>query len=399
MKNKFTSFLLIGGVFFLLIFFSYKAITSVPFEFDSIIYHVPLAKSILNGQIFHPDKLHFPNSAFPASSELILALMMLLHVPLNLFNIIAWVILGFLLYFLGKRFGLKSDSRIFSFSIITLPTVMRLLLCQTTDIWLAVFFVWILYLFQKPEKKLLYFFQLGLSSGFLIGSKFSGPLFLLALLLIYGKKVLPYLSLSRFICFFIPFFLFGLSWYVRNAIFFSNPFYPAPFLWMKGIPAFFSHVLPSHFNMIMTVKNGLLFTTNAIVSEYLFWPFLIIFGILFVTNSNKEKIIFKESRKLLILGVFGVFVYLAIPGYAYNYNNYVSEIRYSIPVIISLLLLFFVQMQKLKISKYLFIFIFLNFLALITLFFYGAYHPKIIVLIGLIIYIIMSIPYPKRASQ
>jgi len=399
MKNKSSSFLLIGGVFFLLIYFSYKAITSVPFEFDSIIYHIPLAKSILNGQIFHPDKLYFPNSAFPAASELILALMILLHIPLNLFNIIAWVILGFLLYFLGKRFGLKSNSYIFSFSIITLPTVIRLLLCQTTDIWLAVFFVYLIYLFQKPEKKIFYFFRLGISSGFLIGSKFSGPLFLLALLLIYGKKLLHYISIKRIIFYTIPFTLFGLSWYIRNFLIFSNPFYPTPFLGLKGVPAFFSHMLPSHLNMIMTVNNGLLFTVNALISEYLFWPFLFIFGICFMCKSTNTIIISESSLKLFVLGTIGICIYLAIPGYPYNYNNYVSEIRYSIPVVISFLLLFFIQMQKLKISTYLFIFIFLNFLALITLFFYGAYHPKIIVIMGVLIFFIMSIPYLKRALQ
>jgi len=283
-------------------------------------------------------------------------------------------------------------------SIVTLPTVIRLLLTQTVDIWFAIFFVWILFLLQKPEKKIGYFFQLGLSMGLLIGSKYSGPLFLFALLAIQGRKVISHFSFWRFVAFLLPFSLFGLSWYIRNMLVFSNPFYPAPFLWMKGTPAFSPEVFLNHLSMIITTKNGLLYTTNAILSEYLFWPIICITTIYFAYKSKPQSVSDKE-RRLLILGFMGVIIYLIIPGYAYNYNNYVSEIRYSIPVIISFILLFFNSVSKMAISQYVYIFVLLNGVAIITLFFQGSYHPKIIATIGVILFFLITIYLPTKRKH
>lgn len=396
MKQKWIKLLQVGAFLLLFSFFAFQAVISIPSEFDSITYHVPLAKSILNGRILYPDQLHFPNSAFPAASELILALLIFFHIPLNLFNIIAWLVLAYMLFRLGVTYKLNKFTYIFVLSIITLPPIVRLLLTQTIDIWFAVFFVWVLLLLNRPNKSKYYFFQLGLSMGLLIGSKYSGPLFFLALLLVYGKKVFSYSSFVRFIYFFVPFLLLGLSWYIRNILVFTNPFYPAPFLWMKGVSAFSPDVFLSHFKMITTVENGYLYTTNAIFSEYLFWPLIIILGILFVNKSKKDITFINEKKRLLALGFIGIIIYLVIPGYAFNYNNYVSEIRYSIPVIISFILLFFVYLRESKFSQYLHLFVFLNFIAIYTLFFQGGYHPKIIIIIGVAIVILFFIYYLKK---
>ena len=141
MKQKWIKLLLLGAFLLLFGYFAFQAVNSIPSEYDSITYHIPLAKSILNGRIFYPDKLHFPNSTFPAASELILALLLFFHIPLNLFNIIAWIVLIYLLFRLGNAYKLKQSTYIFVLSIITLPTIVRLLLTQTVDVWFAVFFV------------------------------------------------------------------------------------------------------------------------------------------------------------------------------------------------------------------------------------------------------------------
>ncbi|PIY71707.1 hypothetical protein COY87_04795 [Candidatus Roizmanbacteria bacterium CG_4_10_14_0_8_um_filter_33_9] len=399
MKQKWIKLLLLGAFLLLFGYFAFQAVNSIPSEYDSITYHIPLAKSILNGRIFYPDKLHFPNSTFPAASELILALLLFFHIPLNLFNIIAWIVLIYLLFRLGNAYKLKQSTYIFVLSIITLPTIVRLLLTQTVDVWFAVFFVWVLLLFQKPEKKIGYFFQLGLSMGLLIGSKYSGPLFLSALIFVYGKKVASYLSFVRFVYLFIPFSIFGLSWYIRNILVYANPLYPAPFMWMNGTSAFSPEVFLSHFKMITSVENGLLYSVNAILSEYLFWPFIIILGILFVKKSNKDQTIINEKGRLLTLGLIGIIIYLVIPGYAYNYNNYVSEIRYSIPIIISYILLFFYYIRKTALLRFIPLFVFLNFIALFTLFFYGEYHPKIIVIIGITIFLCIKIYFAIKQKN
>ncbi len=389
-------FILTLCILLLSVNFVWRAIHSTPHEFDSITYHIPLAKSILNGSITQPNKLLFPNSAFPAVTEIILAFMMLLHIPLNLFNCIGLFILWYAIFRFAKQLKLRKNAWLIGLVVVTLPTTVRLLHSQTADIWIAVFFVWVLTLLNKPKKSFFYFLQLGVSSGLLIGSKYSGPLFLLGLLLVYGGSLMRMSSFSRLVVFFIPFCIFGLSWYIRNMIIFHNPFFPAPFLFFKGMSAFAPNVFLSHYKMIIFVKNGLIHTINALISEYLHWIGILSIAVPIALRSQ-NSFLTRKDKQLLIVGGIGILIYLIIPGYAYNYNNYVSEIRYSIPVIIPFLIVFFSIQQKKGFTAHFFLFIFLNLVALFALFVFGRYHPKVISAVGILFYLLFIAPYPKRA--
>src|SRR5687768_8435702 len=98
-----TLFAKLAILLFLYLFlnFFYDGLFSVPSEGDSIAYHIPIAESIRNGSVLSPSRDGYALGFYPGAAELILSLFMTMSVPLNLYNVLAWVILAYLCFRLG----------------------------------------------------------------------------------------------------------------------------------------------------------------------------------------------------------------------------------------------------------------------------------------------------------
>ena len=77
---------------YFLLSFSYSGITSKPSEGDSLAYHIPIAKSVLDASVFSPSREGYALGFYPGSAEVILAGFMFLNLPLNLYNVLGWIL-------------------------------------------------------------------------------------------------------------------------------------------------------------------------------------------------------------------------------------------------------------------------------------------------------------------
>jgi len=206
---------------------------SIPREGDSIVYHIPAAKNIVNGNFITQKNVSKTAVSlwYPEASEAILGLFILFKIPLNLFNVLAIFIFFVVLYKLGRLLLKdKNISIIYACSIVNSYGVLRLSHTQNIDIWLAIYFLLLILFLEKPKNKNSYFLLLGIFSGFLIGTKYTGPLYFLILSVFYFKNFIKYIDFHRVILFLIPFSFLGLFWYIRNLIltevrFIHKPFY------------------------------------------------------------------------------------------------------------------------------------------------------------------------------
>lgn len=369
----------------------YNGITTHPTEVDSTSYHIPMAYRVLDGTIMNPRSFHFPNPTYPGSTELILSLFVALHIPLNLFNVAAWILMGIMLYKCAKRLGLNHNAALVcAGSIVFLPTMIRLLPTQTADLWLNVFFVWLVYLLLKPEASYKYFLWLGVAAGMLAGAKFSGPVFMVVAFLILGSKLRVHLTFQRICVFIVPFILLGASWYLRNWFYYGNPLYPSPFLFFRGVDNFSRYMQP-HWHTILFYKNGLMQTTNAWLSEYLIFILAPVMCAVAWLKTNNSHI-----KPLILLGLLGLIVYLIIPGYPFNYSNIVSEVRYGHPAMILWIMTGFTFLQSAKLVTYTLPILLLNSIAFLVPL---PYKPKLyigleftLIAIALIVYIYRKKP-------
>ena len=249
-----------------LVYYVYLGIVSpIPALGDSFDYHIPIAKSILNGSF-----LTAPFSAYshfyPGDSEAINSMFILLNIPLTFSNILASVLLGIGCYFLGKTYKLsKFSSIIFATSIFSLNAILRWMNAVNVDVWIGLYFVITLILLKNPKKSLVYFVKLGVIFGLLIGSKYSAILFSLTLFIFYFKDLLKIVSLKRIISFLVPFSLLGLFWYFRNFMATGNPFYPTPILGLSGKDVF------NGTTILSVIIKYPLDMFNAFFSEYKLW--------------------------------------------------------------------------------------------------------------------------------
>lgn len=366
----------------------YIGVTTVPSEGDSLNYHIPVANAYLDGTIFTPEKIQgVPFLKFsPGASEGILALFYLFHLPANLFNVFGVVVLFFSMFYLGKRFGMGTElSNIFATSFATINGIVRWLDTQKIDIFMAAFYAIALGLLVKPQKSVKYFFLLGIFSGLVVGSKYSGLFFTAILFLTFSRRIISNLSLTRFIGFIVPFALFGLSWYIRNYIATGNPLYPQGFLIFKDYG--FTILEQQVWRVVLSSWFGFLGTFNAFISEYMIW--VLTFPVLiFFILKNIKKIFIKENQVLLMLLIIGMFnfaIYLFLPSDNIN-NIMVSVIRYSYPVFIPFLLATFLLAKRFQLEAN------LSIISVTNMFFVGfpiVYNPKLVffaVPIGLLLF-------------
>jgi hypothetical protein len=358
---------------FIVVNYIYIWVTTTPAEGDSIGYHIPIAKAYLNGAIFNPEKI--AGSPFlsysPGASEGILSLFYLFHIPANLFNVLGVILLFFACFYLGIRYKLGTDfSIIFASSIATLNGVVRWLDTQIIDIYLAVFFVLSLALLQKPEKKVSYFLKLGIVMGMLMGSKYSGLLFVVVLFLVYGKNLYKYLSERGVIVFAIPFTIFGLFWYLRNLVYTDNPLYPQGFLFFKD------HGFKILDFQVWKVMNGSLYgllgTINAFISEYMIWGLSVPIVCYYI--YKRVSILFP----FIIVGVLNILIYLNLPS---DNKDYImtSVMRYSYPAFIPFILGLFLLAQRYVKEEA------LGVIAIVNMMFVGfplVYNPKLVFVVA-----------------
>jgi len=361
-----------------LVYYVYLGIVSpIPALGDSFDYHIPIAKSILNGSF-----LTAPFSAYshfyPGDSEAINSMFILLNIPLTFSNILASVLLGIGCYFLGKTYKLsKFSSIIFATSIFSLNAILRWMNAVNVDVWIGLYFVITLILLKNPKKSLVYFVKLGVIFGLLIGSKYSAILFSLTLFIFYFKDLLKIVSLKRIISFLVPFSLLGLFWYFRNFMATGNPFYPTPILGLSGKDVF------NGTTILSVIIKYPLDMFNAFFSEYKLWFLAIIVAPLILLKEKKIT----DTTKLLLLGLTMFILFLFFPTDNHTWIM-VSSFRYSYPVFIPLILgifLYFYKKERMDLLSY---FVIANMLGVSAI----SYQPKLILislpLAALLIYVL-----------
>ena len=333
--------------------------TSLPIEGDSIAYHIPIAKNLWNGGLLNPQGiLHF----YPSIGEAILSVFMMLHIPLNLFNILAIGLLFLGAQRLGREYGLSKDMAIvFAVALCTMQLTTRWMFTQVVDIWVAVFFIYSLMLLHRPSKSLTYYVSLGITMGLLIGTKNSAPVFALILLIFYRQNFTKHLTLKRFLSFLLLVVVLGCFWYIRNSVIMGNPLYPQAVLSYKGAPNW--NILEWNVGEILVANPFNMF--NAFVSEYMIWIFALL--VPFVRSKNDGV------KTLTQLGYCNLLFFLCLPTTP-EYNIMVSSFRYSYPAFIPLILCIFLLCQEYKKERYLGAIVFLNMLVLIV----PPYRPKVL---------------------
>ncbi|OGK63066.1 hypothetical protein A2334_00310 [Candidatus Roizmanbacteria bacterium RIFOXYB2_FULL_38_10] len=350
---------------FIFLHIFYTGVVTTPTELDSVMYHIPIAKSYLNGRIFSSPSSPLMHRYFPGASEGILAFFMLLHIPLNLYNVLGILCLFLACFALGKRAGLGTDlSLLFATSFSSLNGIVRWANVQVVDIWMGVFYACLIFMFLKPEKKPGYFFKLGIVTGMIVGTKYSGPLFLSVLLLFYGKKLIEKLDIKRLIWFLIPFCICGLFWYIRNYLVKGNPVYPIALFSWPGV---------ENWALETPVWKGAisypLSMLSALISEYTGWGVLVILSPILVLYMRGISLIF------ITIALFNLMVYSLLPN-GDAYLVHVSNLRYSYPVFILFILAVFEFAKQKKKEEILAVFAIGNMLFSLQF----PYHPKLLFL-------------------
>lgn len=372
---------------YFLLSFSYSGITSMPSEGDSLAYHIPIAKSVLDASVFSPSREGYALGFYPGSAEVILAGFMFFHLPLNLYNVLGWVLLTYFCYRLARTYNLETPlALVYAVSATSVLSIFRLLNNQTIDIWLAVFFTASWVLLKHPHKSLKYFFLLGLALGFLVGSKFSGPVYGVLLLLLYGRNVLKLSNANRVGIFLLPVMVFGLSWYIRNTFLTGNPLYPQQTLFLPGNERF---VLLQWvgWKTLLLIPTGWFRLIIAFFSEYLLWFFTpllaCIVWIMVRGRKSKKDNLYKEVS---IISVVNFLLFFFLPS---TPDNIITYLRYLLPAFIPGILLVFLIFRDRKQVEPLLTVALMNTLLMVT---YTVYQPKLI-FIFLIVSVLLIVKY------
>lgn len=354
--------------------------TTIPYSQDN---NVPIAKSIASGEFINLQAVN-PYEYYPGSSHSFMIPFLYAGIP-NLFGLLSWIVLFIVAKKLGDTFGLsKSMSIIFAASICTTTSVIRTIGDQSIDKWLCSWFILSIILLEKPKRNWTWSLLIGFTLGMLIGTKYSGPLFLLPLFIVYGKTLLSYLYPMRFISAGIMFTIFGLFWYIRNFIVKGNPFYPANTALFEGAPTV--TVQDWHVWKIPFIyPEGVIALVNSFFSEYLIWAFsgILIIWYLIYSKRKKEKFDSKIKR-LVLLGVTTGLVCLLLPitpPYKIELFHIVSNMRYLYILMVILILVVFLISDKFKKNNLLATLVILNAAPLYS---FIPYQPKIFIAVMLL---------------
>lgn len=381
------------GVLFLYIFVQAMlgAVSYVPTEADSLYYHIPLAESILEGGIIKAEYGSNMHMYFPASAEVILAVLIALKIPVGFYNVLAVGCLVGASYLLGKKYQLTTKNAVvLAAAVGTLHGVIRWVHAQTVDIWVAVFYLLSWLLLLQPKKNWLYFINLGLALGLLLGSKYSGPLFALGLLLILGKDLISKVTqlqkweaACKVLVALVAASLTGGFWYLRNWLVMNNPVYPLDtplFAGVSGNQIIETPIWKAFLNFPYQIFSGA-------VSEFYAWTFVLVTFICMAVMKyfqikQSDQFITDPIKKLLWLSIFNLLVFLVLPS-GDSIQLHISQFRFAyvgiIPIILVYLLV--IQQQQHYLSK-LSALIFIPHLLVV---YYFPYRPKVLLLVLLLV--------------
>lgn len=338
------------------------------FESDSVIFHIPIAEQ-LSKFTFMPANLTLGLGYLPATAGAILAAFILLHIPINLYNVFALILLFIFAKKVGESFGLsKHLSIVFAAALSTLNTVLRWPLTQIDDLWVGVFFLISLYLLKKPKKGVKYFLLLGVSIGMLIGMKFSGLVFASVILILFAKKAFTNINPAKILVFSLPVIILGFSWYIRNLILTGNPLYPVGFFFLKGDPTYDS-VNSGNWSIFASILKNPSYIINmisALVSEFFIWIFSLVLPV-YALIKNKSA----ELKKLSVAAIIFITVWI----FLFPAESLVSNMRHVYPLIfITILEAFLIFKNREEWIGVLTIFGMMGALANLN------YHPKLLIL-------------------
>lgn len=366
-----TNIAIIIALYYVVYYIYVGILHPIPALGDSWDYHIPIAKTILDGSFLHPSSDWYVKWYYPGSSEIFLSLFMFLHIPLTLSNLFAIIILFFCCWKLALTFQVKSSYAIlFALTFVTLNVIVRWMNAISIDVWVAIFFILTIILLENPKKNIRYFIKLGFVAGMIVGSKYTTWFYLILLAIFYGKKLLPTINLVRIIAFIIPFSIVGLFWYVRNYIFINNPFYPLPMLGFKGSSNSFDGQ-----NVLHAIVTRPMDMFNAGFGEYKLWIFTILIALISLGYQFliKKKFHLETHHKLFLLGLGCLLPFPTFPTSLEPWSM-VSTFRYSFPAFILLILGTFILAQKYKKEElvgYVAIACMINVLSM-------AYYPKLL---------------------
>ncbi len=353
---------------FILLHSFYIGISTYPTELDSVMYHIPIAKSYLDGRIFSSPDSPILHRFFPGASEGILALFILFRIPLNLFNVLGATVLACGAYLLGKRAGLDRDeSVLFSTGFASVTAISRWLNVQIIDIWVVAYYAFLMCLVLKPEKKVSYFLKLGIVLGMFVGSKYSAPLYAGILFLFFGRGIVKKINIKNTVVLIMPVLIIGGFWYLRNYLVMKNPLYPIA---IPGFPGVKNWALELPVWKAVAAYPASI--ASALISEYLLWS-----GVVFVAPAYIiRRLIMKQFNTpalLMLLGMANLAAYLLLPN-GESYRVHVSNLRYSYPVFLPLVLAAFVWVKSKRESGWIAV------MSVSSLFFslQVGYHPKLL---------------------
>jgi hypothetical protein len=227
-------------------------------------------------------------------------------------------------------------------------------------------------LLEKPKNKNCYFLIIGFFSGMLIGSKYTGPFFLMILMLSYFKNFIKFVNIKRLILFFIPFSIFGLSWYIRNLILTGSPVYPQSLLFFKGLSGWNSYLSIPMWKAFITTPKLMI---DVLISELMIWPLFFLFipiFILFVKRYKKNYNHQQLIKKFCLISFLIFLVYLFLP-YDNLYLGMILSVRYIFNCFAILVLVVFLIIQYFKAEALFTTVLFSSYLTLL----YQPYHPKL----------------------
>ncbi|TSC87945.1 MAG: hypothetical protein G01um101416_260 [Microgenomates group bacterium Gr01-1014_16] len=346
-------------------YFGYLGMLGRAWEGDSLAYHIPIARNIVAGKWGNFDNwLEY----YPGTGEIILAGFMKLGIPLNLYNVVGWIVLFWVVREFGEVWGIGKDgATILAAAAGLLPSVVRLIPTQTVDIWMAVWGLFALRecLMFNVQCSIKSWIKFGVFLGLLIGTKYSGLGFAAVFL---AAAVWKYKS-KNFLVAVLVMILVGGGWYLRNYLEMGHALYPV------GAANF--RMLERRVWMIPVYHPAKF--AEALFSEYLLWPVL---GIVLIAHNFKFlifnfKSIFKskflnlKTSTLLFLAAGNFGVYLFIPA---GVENVLSDSRYIYLVMIPLMLACFLWAKEHKREEELGI---LALLMMVVEFTQLDFHPKL----------------------
>lgn len=391
MAIKIISRIFLAIFLFLIISGFITGINTVPMEGDSLNYHIPIAQNILNGNILFQENIVNIERWYPGASEIILAMFIFFGIPLNLFNVFSIFMFFIVLFKLGQTYLKNNDlSLIFSSSIASTYGVLRLIHTQNIDIWMAIYFLILILLLEKPTNKLTYFLKLGLFSGLLIGSKYIGPFYFLILFIFYIKDLIKYINFKTILCFMLPFFILGGSWYIRNYFLTGSPVYPQSVLFFKGLSDWDSYLSVPMWKAILTTPKLMV---DAFIQELMFWPIIFsLIPLLIIYIKKVKKINVDENvKKFLKISLTLFIVYLFLP-YDNKYLGMVLSIRYVFNIFTLLTLSSFLLFKYLRQEIGISIIVLANSFVI----YLHPYHPKILFIYMPFVFLILIINYFKK---